>query len=243
MAKLTLTYIFHSCFMLETERFIAVFDYWKDSPDKLVEHTAAATHKRMYFLSSHFHIDHFNPDIIKMAVPYGDKKVILSQDIIRHKRARKADADIVLRKGDTYSDDMMSLKAYGSTDVGLSFMMQTEGLHIFHAGDLNNWHWEDESTPAEVKKMNGDFMAILRDIKADCPAVDLAMFPVDPRLKTDFYRGARRWIETIRTHYFAPMHFPPATKTAMTFGAIAQQMGVDFLYIHHPGEVILQTGE
>lgn len=28
-----LTYIFHSCFMLETEQCVLIFDYWKDSPD------------------------------------------------------------------------------------------------------------------------------------------------------------------------------------------------------------------
>ena len=64
--------------------------------------------------------------------------------------------------------------------------------------------------------MEGDFMAVLRDIKAEYPAVDLAMFPVDPRLGTDFARGARQWIQTIKTTYMAPMHFPPAREKAMT---------------------------
>ncbi len=238
---MTLTYIFHSCFMLETSRFIIVFDYWKDTPDRLVQRTAATTEKRMYFLASHFHEDHFNPDIIRMAVPNGEKRVILSQDIIRHRRAKAADADVILRKGGSFSDENISIKAFGSTDAGVSFMIETSGKRIFHAGDLNNWHWQDESSQQWIRKMNGDFLAILRDIKAEYPTVDIAMFPVDPRLKTDFYRGARQWIETIKTHWFAPMHFPPATAQAMTFGPIAEHEGVKFLYIHHQGEVILRT--
>lgn len=233
-----LTYIFHSCFMLETEQCVLIFDYWKDSPDgdvkKMLEHTG----KRVYFMASHFHEDHFNPEIIAMNVPNGDKRIILSRDIIRRHRAKETDADVIMRKGDVYNDEYIKIKVFGSTDAGVSFMLETDGKKIFHAGDLNNWHWEDESTPQEVKKMEGDFKAVLRDIKAEYPAVDLAMFPVDPRLGTDFARGARQWLQTIKTTYLAPMHFPPAREKAMTFGKEAEMCGTKFLYIRHEGELI-----
>lgn len=233
-----LTYIFHSCFMLETEQCVLIFDYWKDSPEgdvkKMLEHTG----KRVYFMASHFHEDHFNPEIIAMNVPNGDKRIILSRDIIRRHRAKETDADVVMRKGDVYNDEYIKIKAFGSTDAGVSFMLETDGKKIFHAGDLNNWHWEDESTPQEVKKMEGDFKAVLRDIKAEYPTVDLAMFPVDPRLGTDFARGARQWLQTIKTTYLAPMHFPPAREKAMTFGKEAEMCGTKFLYIRHEGELI-----
>lgn len=233
-----LTYIFHSCFMLETEQCVLIFDYWKDSPEgdvkKMLEHTG----KRVYFMASHFHEDHFNPEIIAMNVPNGDKRIILSRDIIRRHRAKETDADVIMRKGDVYNDEYIKIKAFGSTDAGVSFMLETDGKKIFHAGDLNNWHWEDESTPQEVKKMEGDFKAVLRDIKAEYPAIDLAMFPVDPRLGTDFARGARQWLQTIKTTYLAPMHFPPAREKAMTFGKEAEMCGTKFLYIRHEGELI-----
>lgn len=233
-----LTYIFHSCFMLETEQCVLIFDYWKDSPEgdvkKMLEHTG----KRVYFMASHFHEDHFNPEIIAMNVPNGDKRIILSRDIIRRHRAKETDADVIMRKGDVYNDEYIKIKAFGSTDAGVSFMLETDGKKIFHAGDLNNWHWEDESTPQEVKKMEGDFKAVLRDIKAEYPTVNLAMFPVDPRLGTDFARGARQWLQTIKTTYLAPMHFPPAREKAMTFGKEAEMCGTKFLYIRHEGELI-----
>lgn len=233
-----LTYIFHSCFMLETEQCVLIFDYWKDSPEgdvkKMLEHTG----KIVYFMASHFHEDHFNPEIIAMNVPNGDKRIILSRDIIRRHRAKETDADVVMRKGDVYNDEYIKIKAFGSTDAGVSFMLETDGKKIFHAGDLNNWHWEDESTPQEVKKMEGDFKAVLRDIKAEYPTVNLAMFPVDPRLGTDFARGARQWLQTIKTTYLAPMHFPPAREKAMTFGKEAEMCGTKFLYIRHEGELI-----
>lgn len=233
-----ITYVFHSCFMLETEQCVLIFDYWKDSPEgdvkKMLEHTG----KRVYFMASHFHEDHFNPEITAMNVPNGEKCIILSRDIIRRHRAKETDADVIMHKGDVYNDEYIKIKAFGSTDAGVSFMLETDGKKIFHAGDLNNWHWEDESTPQEVKKMEGDFKAVLRDIKAEYPAVDLAMFPVDPRLGTDFARGARQWLKTINTTYLAPMHFPPAREKAMTFGKEAELYGTKFLYIHHEGELL-----
>lgn len=237
---MTLTYVFHSCFMLETKHCIIIFDYWKDSENRTVEHKLAETDKRVYFLASHFHEDHFNPEIIQMDVPHGEKRIILSRDIVRHRRAASADADALLRKGETYSDGMVTVKAFGSTDAGVSFMLLVDGKRVFHAGDLNNWHWETESTPQEIRKMEGDFKAVLRDIKKEYPEVDIAMFPVDPRLQTDFARGARQWLDTIRTAAFAPMHFHPATEQAMAFGPEAEASGTRFLYIHHQGEKILK---
>ena len=121
---------------------------------------------------------------------------------------------------------------------GVSWAVHVEDKDIFHAGDLNNWHWADESTPQEIKKREGDFLAILNDIRKECTAFDLVMFPVDPRLGSDFARGARQWLQHIPTRYFAPMHFPPAHETAMAFGPEAEQMQTSFLYIQEEGEAI-----
>ena len=41
----------------------------------------------------------------------------------------------------------IKVKAYGSTDAGVSFLVTTSGgRKIFHAGDLNDWHWQDDSS-------------------------------------------------------------------------------------------------
>ena len=235
---MNLTYIFHSGYMLEAKNCILIFDFWKDAANKVVQHKLAETHKRVYFLASHFHQDHFNPEILSMQVPKGEKKIILSCDIYRRRRADKQDATAFLRKGESYTDDFLSIHAFGSTDSGVSFLVELEGINLFHAGDLNNWHWESESTEQEVRKMEGDFKAILNEIKIKHPRTDLTLFPVDPRLGNDFYRGARQWLETIPTRFFAPMHFEPAYAEAMTFGPQAESLGTKFLAIHHQGEQI-----
>ena len=54
---MTLTYIFHSGFVLETEQSILVFDYWMD-PCGVMD-GVLLSEKPLYVFSSHFHEDHF----------------------------------------------------------------------------------------------------------------------------------------------------------------------------------------
>ena len=130
--------------------------------------------KKIYILSTHFHPDHFNPDILTWKQTHPDLVYILSKDILRHKRATAKDG-FFLKKGDTFDDGILTVKAYGSTDSGDSFHIQLEGMSFFHAGDLNNWHWIDESTPQEAKKAEGDYLAELGYIKNDITNVDVTM--------------------------------------------------------------------
>jgi L-ascorbate metabolism protein UlaG (beta-lactamase superfamily) len=55
---MTLTYIFHSGFVLETEMSILIFDYWLDLNG--VVPPFLKKDKPIYVFSSHFHEDHFN---------------------------------------------------------------------------------------------------------------------------------------------------------------------------------------
>ena len=133
-----LTYIFHSGFVLETEHSILVFDYWMDPSD--VMEGVLKSDKPLYVFSSHFHEDHFTREIFEWKRRKPNITYILSKDILRHRRASKEDADVWLAKGGTWTDGLVSVWAMGSTDSGVSWIVETEGKRIFHAGDLNNWY-------------------------------------------------------------------------------------------------------
>ena len=133
-----LTYVFHSCFVLEAEKSILLFDYWMDP--KNVVAPFLKKEKNIYVFSSHFHEDHFNRTIFEWRKQRQDIIYILSKDIYRHRRAQKEDADVWLAKGGTWTDGTLSVWASGSTDSGVSWIIETEGKRIFHAGDLNNWY-------------------------------------------------------------------------------------------------------
>ena len=172
---MTLTYVFHSCFVLETEKSILIFDYWLDLNG--VVPPFLKKDKPIYVFSSHFHEDHFNSAIFEWKKQHENITYILSKDIYKHRRANKEDADVWLAKGGTWSDGTISVWALGSTDSGVSWIIETrdkaaikreqsqanlesaereqarpEGKRIFHAGDLNNWYarFLPEAVPGET---------------------------------------------------------------------------------------------
>ena len=140
-----------------------------------------------------------------------------------------------MRKGDTFADERIKVTMCGSTDVGGSFLVQVGDKLIFHAGDLNNWHWEEESTPQEIAQMEGSFKKELNDLAQLTPRLDVAMFPVDPRIGGDFMRGARQFIDKLRVDLFVPMHFWGRAEEVRPFGDYARGKGVRFELLDPPG--------
>ena len=136
-----LTYIFHSCFTLETKSCILIFDYWMDPSDAIRRFIERSGSKHIYVFASHFHEDHFNNDILKWKNknPSAQFTYILSKDILRHRRAGKEDSDVWLAKGGVWEDGNVKVTATGSNDSGVSWIIETDGRRIFHAGDLCNW--------------------------------------------------------------------------------------------------------
>ena len=218
-ATMKLTYIFHSGFVLETEQSILVFDYWMD-PSGVMD-GVLRSEKPMYVFSSHFHEDHFTKEIFEWKKQKPNITYILSKDIYKHRRASKEDADVWLAKGGTWSDDTISVWALGSTDSGVSWIVETEGHRIFHAGDLNNWYskflsddnpdqerysfeMEETFNPIAHEKQ---FLGELKDIRKVADSFDVVMFPIDGRVGNGYTLGGRQFIERFKVGLFVPMHF------------------------------------
>lgn len=225
-----LTYIFHSGFVLEAEQSILVFDYWMDPADVMA--SVLQSKKPIYVFSSHFHEDHFTREIFEWRKRKKNVTYILSKDILRHRRASKErlrvgeqssgmDADAWLAKGASWSDGLVSVKALGSTDSGVSWIVETEGKRIFHAGDLNNWYarflpeavpgqtvyseeFEEDIDPIAHEKQ---YLGELKDIRKVTDSFDLVMFPIDGRIGNGYTLGGRQFIERFKVGMFVPMHF------------------------------------
>lgn len=232
-----LTYIYHSCFALETPAYSILFDYYKDTKGKqgYVHNILLQKPEPLYILSSHFHPDHFSREIFSWKEQKENIHYLLSKDILKHKKAMASEATF-LAKGDIYKDDLIRIQAFGSTDVGVSFLLTCEHKHIFHAGDLNNWHWKDESTPQEVAKAEGDYLHELTTLAQTTQHLHLAMFPVDPRIGTDFMRGARQFVDRIKTDVLVPMHFWERPAEVVAFGPYAELKGCRYILLSVPGE-------
>ena len=246
-----LTYIFHSGFVLETERSILVFDYWMD-PANVME-SVLQSEKPLYVFSSHFHEDHFTRDIFEWRKHKENITYILSKDILRHRRAGKMEADAWLAKGASWSDGLVSVKALGSTDSGVSWIVETEGKRIFHAGDLNNWYarflpevvlgqtiyseeFEEDIDPIAHEKQ---YLGELKDIRKVADSFDVVMFPIDGRIGNGYTLGGRQFIERFKVGLFVPMHFVVSGfESSWRMKEFTDEMDIPFWEITKEGETI-----
>lgn len=237
---MTLTYIYHSGFAIEAEGVTIIIDYYKDSSETaphegIVHDRLLKRPGKLYVLASHFHPDHFNREVLTWKEQRPDVCYLFSKDILKHHRAQADDA-IYINKGEEYIDDTLRVRAFGSTDVGISFLIDLQDTTLFHAGDLNNWHWSEESTPQEIRKAEGDFLAEVKLIRQEIPFIRVVMFPVDRRMGKDYMKGAKQFIEQIKTTIFVPMHFGDDYEGGNAFRPIAEDAGCRFITLSHRGE-------
>ncbi|MDE5807393.1 MAG: MBL fold metallo-hydrolase [Muribaculaceae bacterium] len=218
-----ITYIFHSSFLVTTPECNVLFDFWKD-PDGMLP-SLIDKEKPFYVVVSHFHKDHYNPEIFRWAESFPEIHYILSKDTARRARhyfsptSTHSGAHVdssrltVLKPGDSFSDSIISVRAFGSTDAGNSYLLSASRKRIFHAGDLNAWIWKDESTEQEIKDALKLFREKINPLKVylqsdrDNADIDAALFPVDSRIGTEYWTGTKIFLREFRTAFFIPMHY------------------------------------
>lgn len=222
-------YIYHDCFVVKTDEAVLVFDFWKDPyqagslPNPLQE---VSPDMPVYVFVSHGHKDHFNPEIFSWAKSFQNIRYVVSRDVgrrIRHiitpgssyKGAKVPPESVtILSDSDSYSDSLISVRSFPSTDIGNSYAVSIGGYSLFHAGDLNAWIWKDESSEAEVAQALKRYGAILDKIAEHYEGFDFCFFPVDSRIGTDYFTGARIFLERFKVGNFFPMHYELADDAA-----------------------------
>lgn len=212
------TCIGHSGFAIETGEATLIFDYYTDEHNVLPAILERAP--RVYVFVSHSHRDHLNHDIFQWQGQYRVERYVIANEC-RRKLGRSLDLAAFpftfLHHDEDWDDGTVHVHAFNSTDVGVCFMVDVDGHRIFHAGDYNCWHFEQEQGEQGKKKALGDFNVILRAIEKYTTHVDLAMFPVIPNIGGDFALGARLYLEAIPTSHFIPMHTWGRDREAMQF--------------------------
>ena len=194
-----ITYLRHSGFLVEMEQVWLLFDYYRG---KIPEFPKG---KKGYVFVSHRHIDHFNKEIFNFSKKQNNIEFILSDDIGEKRipeevkeqtRRMKPDEEIVL--------DDIRIRTLRSTDEGVAFLVSVEGKTIYHAGDLNDWYWKEESEEwnQEMSKHFHEYIEPLRDRE-----IDAAFIPLDPRQEEYYTLGMDYFLSLTKTEKVYPMHF------------------------------------
>ena len=195
-----ITYISHSGFLVETKTCYYIFDYYKgDLPtlDPL---------KPVLVFSSHAHGDHYNPEIFEMLHSMGMQSVtaVLSKDIPEKKYPDRVPC-IKVTFHQTYDLPYETqLETLLSTDEGVAFLIKCPEGTLYHAGDLNDWVWEEE-TDQYNRQMTGSYRHEIDLLKNK--EIDIAFIPLDPRQEKDYARGMLYFLDKVSVKKVYPMHY------------------------------------
>lgn len=225
--KINIKFIWHDCFVITLPKCVIITDYWHEDPGVCWQHSQIPEFIRsispetpVYVLVSHHHKDHFNKDIFLWSAYLHNMRYIISRDTAKAIRYIlkegstysgqyyvNPDRVTVLDPGACYVDNLLTIRAFGSTDIGNSYLIECCGHTIFHAGDLNAWIWKDESTEAEVTAAVSLFKSKLNELIICRQEIDVAFFPVDSRIGSEWWYGAKIFVRKLKVKYFFPMHF------------------------------------
>ncbi len=225
---MNILFIHHSCFVVELDTKVLVFDYFDGKrvsgyrfTGKLPVYDADTP---MYFFASHKHQDHFDMDIYRLADYYENIHYIISKDAkLSPNFLKKHGIDPSIREkityvthGEQYTVDDVRIKTYLSTDAGVAFDVEADGKRIYHAGDLNNWYWEGAGD-----LINGKMERVYKHQLGKMEAVyyDAAFVVLDPRLEQHKFKGFDYFLKNISAKYVFPMH------CWQNFGVIDEYLG------------------
>jgi len=187
------TAIYHSAFLVELPHSVLLFDYYRGTLPPLPE-------KDIYVCVSHKHPDHYSPVIWELELRYPNVFYILYEDVAD----KKQENILYVSSHGQYSFGGLEIETLRSTDEGCAFAVRAEGRSLYHAGDLNWWHWEGEPD-ADNRWQEETFkreLSRLRGRHFDC-----AFLPLDPRLEKTAWWGFLETLNTCAIDAVFPMHY------------------------------------
>ena len=190
---MNVTYLYNSGFMVELDQHILLFDYYLGTIPPL------DPSKPLYVFVSHFHQDHYNPEIYQINHP--QITYIIDRKI--------NNTGYKVHPNQHYVIDDLSIQTLLSTDEGVAFVIKVENHYIYHAGDLNSWHWIGEPDQ-DNRYQAGTFNAEIKKISNF--DFDLMMIPLDPRLEETGWWGMAHILKSVKAKYVLPMHFGKSIK-------------------------------
>ena len=236
MEKLVkLIYHYHSGFSVQVGGTLLIFDYWEGEDRKLpnvgrITPQFLRAFEQIYVFISHAHQDHLDPVVYMWKNEGLPVTYIVSSDMPIGTSGKR-----IASGQEKKLSENVSVKAFDSTDIGVSFLVSAYGVNIFHAGDLNLWHWRQESTLREIEAAEEAFYKACEPIRSE--RIDVCMFPVDPRQGMMYDAGANHFILTMKPRVFIPMHWQERPEVAVDFARRSRTQQTEVLALTKPGVV------
>ena len=208
-------FIHHSCFLVEVDDKVLIFDYFDGDRVEGCHFTGRIpTYEpdtRIYMFASHKHQDHFDMDILRWSERYSNIQYILSKDVrISPNFLAKHGINPAVRQrvtivapDHTYEVDDLTIRTLPSTDAGVAFYVTSNGVSLFHAGDLNDWRYDGVGDLINGKMKREYRHQIKRLTKLP---INLAFVPMDPTLQQYQFEGFDFFLRNTDAEFIFPMH-------------------------------------
>ncbi len=194
------TYIEHSCFLVETAECYLLFDYYCGE----VPLPALNPAKPLLLFNSHAHHDHFSKEIFSLRDRYPRALFVLSADIPVPTAVQPFTCPMLPHEHRFLQlaggRGTVSIDTLRSNDEGVAFIIRIGELCIYHAGDLNNWWWDGD---VEDQKLADIYHEELEHIRGR--HFTAAFIPLDPRLK-GWWKGIEDFMHYADADAIFPMH-------------------------------------
>jgi len=162
-------YLNHSGYAIETSKYMLVFDYFHylappDNPSLLNGRIdpAELKGKQIIVFTSHDHGDHYDTTIWKLDTPKGSVQYVMG-----FKPEGKHNY-MLMEAGQSKVIKGVQVNTIKSTDAGVAFLVEADGIVVYHPGD----HVNKTSEIAKDFKSEIDYLAGLKK------KVDIAYLPV-----------------------------------------------------------------
>jgi L-ascorbate metabolism protein UlaG (beta-lactamase superfamily) len=242
-------HLFHSGTAVRFKNKLFIFDYYKDEPQQekalqsslekgIVRKDSFKNINEAYVFVSHSHHDHYNRVIFDWGKYCDQINYILAAEVEPAAELKNKDNLYLMEKDEELQLENINISSYGSTDKGVSFLVELEDLTIFHAGDLNWWKWK-KFTEKVQKREAREYKREVEKFKDK--QIDIAFVPVDPRLEEYYYLAGEYFIDQVKPALFVPIHFADNYDVTKFFRDRFDSNQTRVAEITEPGEKILYT--
>ncbi|HYF30844.1 MAG TPA: MBL fold metallo-hydrolase [Chitinophagaceae bacterium] len=165
-----LHYFYNSGWMIETSKHAILIDFIPHQASgstfdrvKQMLQQAAARNKKILVMVTHDHQDHFDPAVLQLHNDVPGITYILGWNY----QAATGTSIHTLLPGDSLIQPAYNVYTHTSTDEGVGFLLEIDGLSIYHAGDHALW----------AEQILQLFTDELKAIRGKTKQIDLAFIP------------------------------------------------------------------
>ena len=218
----------HAGWVFQTANNLLIIDYWErgNKPEKPCLANGWIDPEEIKdfnvtVLVSHEHADHYDPVIWEWRETIPNIRYILGMEVPGQEGYE------VIQPRTTIEFDDLNITAFESNDSGVGFVIEVDGVTIFHPGDHAN----------EIRDFSGTYWPEIEYVKENFSNIDIAMMPIRGCGLPDVESvrlGVIRTLKELKPKVFLPMHSVDDGFQYRNFNENLKEEGIKNTKLYYP---------